>query len=321
MISLDATLPALYATIAPIFLVVAAGFLSARTGLLSADAIRALAAYAARVAAPVMVFRAIANSEPASLQQPGYLIAYAAGSCLAFAVCALCLRRVTNAQGPALAFGALGGSFGNTLMVGFPLATLLYGDAATVPLALTLLVEVAIVLPLALTLAESRHEHGAAGHHALRRNLLNAARNPLVVGMVLGAVLAWSGLTLPTAVNDGLGLIAQTVAPVGLFVIGGLMVGYRPVGEFARQAIVVPSKLVLHPLAVCLAMWLCGVRDPLLIGPALCFAAGPIFGAYAALSHQYGIGPQSAALMVATTVGAALSMPLVLWSLARLLSA
>lgn len=321
MISLDATLPALYATIAPIFLVVAAGFITTRTGMLSADVIRALAAYAARVAAPVMVFRAIANSDLGSLSQPGYLLAYALGSCAAFAVCALCLHRFAGTRGPALPFGALGGSFGNTLMVGFPLAVLLYGEAATIPLALTLLVEVSVVLPLALTLAERGLERPTAAGNPLTRNLLNAARNPLIVGMVLGALLAGFGVTLPTAVDDGLGMIARTVAPVGLFVIGGLMVGYRPVGEFSRQAIVVPSKLVLHPVAVCAALWLFGVTDPLLVGPALCFAAGPIFGAYAALSHPYGVGPQSAALMVATTVGAALSMPLVLWSLARFIAA
>lgn len=319
MNAFDATLPALYATIAPIFLVVASGFLSVKLRWLSPDVIRALATYVATIAAPAMVFHAIATSEPGALTQPAYLAGYAVGSGVAFAISFVLLRTWTDQSAPGIAFGALGGSFGNSLMVGFPLAVLLFGETAAVALSLTLLVEVAIMLPLALTLADISRDSPDRAQHPLLRNLLTAARNPLFIAMVCGAATAWSGVSLPDALDSGLGMLARTVAPVGLFVIGGLIVGYSPVGDWTRQGVVVASKLTLHPIAVFCAMLAFGVADPLLIGPALCFAASPIFGAYAALSQRYNLGRESAAVMITTTVGAAFTLPLMLWLLAQAL--
>ncbi|MEM9605057.1 MAG: AEC family transporter [Pseudomonadota bacterium] len=313
MNALSTTLPALYATIAPIFFVVAAGFAVRKGGVLTADGFRTLAAYVATVAAPAMVFHAIATSAPGALGQPGYLAGYTLGSMGAFVLCYAGLRWATHTRGPVLAFGALGGSFGNSLMVGYPLAVLLYGEAASIALALTLLVEVAVVLPMALTLADVGRPRAPGERHPAAVNALAIARNPLFGAMVLGALVAWGELRLPQPVDDGLALLARTVAPVGLFVIGGLIVGYTAAGDGRRQAIVVPGKLLVHPVAVCLALLAFGVTDPALIGPALCFAASPIFGAYAAISQRYGIARESAAVMIATTVCAAATLPLVLW--------
>ncbi|MEM7379165.1 MAG: AEC family transporter, partial [Pseudomonadota bacterium] len=178
MNALSTTLPALYATIAPIFFVVAAGFAVRKGGVLTADGFRTLAAYVATVAAPAMVFHAIATSEPGALGQPGYLAGYTLGSMVAFALCYTGLRWATQARGPVLAFGALGGSFGNSLMVGYPLAVLLYGEAASIALALTLLVEVAVVLPMALTLADVGRPRAPGERHPAVVNALAIARNP-----------------------------------------------------------------------------------------------------------------------------------------------
>ncbi|MEM6986633.1 MAG: AEC family transporter [Pseudomonadota bacterium] len=314
MSALSTTLPTLYATITPVYFVVAVGFAVRVAGLLTAEGVRALATYVATVAAPAMVFHTIATNDLDALTQPGYLAGYTLGSMLAFFACYGLLRTVARTTGPAVALGSLGAGFGNSLMIGFPLASLLFGDTAAIALALTVLVEAAVILPLALTLADLSTGNRSSGRQ-LARNALTVARNPLFIAMVLGALVAGSGIALPATLDSGLGMLARTVAPVGLFVIGGLIVGYSPAGDWSRQGIVVCMKLCAHPLGVFVALLAFGVRDPNLIGPALCFAASPIFGAYAAISQRYNLGRESAAVMISTTLVAALSMPLVLWGL------
>jgi len=203
-----------------------------------------------------------------------------------------------------------GASFPNSVYIGFPVALGLVGPVAGVALALNLVVENLLLLPLLLALADSGTGRGCAA--AMRQALAGLLRNPMIIAIIAGFAFAATGLALPAPLLRAVDWLAQTVAAIGLVVIGGSLVGLSMQGLWRDIALVAAAKLLLHPLAVWAALWLMPPVDPSLRTAAVAIAAAPMFGVFPILAQKYGLQGPAAAMMLGATLASFVTMPLVL---------
>lgn len=300
---------------APIFILMALGFYAVKSNYFPAQGIKGISQFVARVAVPALIFRALAERDLSEILHTPYLIAYSLGSLLPFILCFYFARRCRNQTTGSAALYGMGASFSNSIMVGYPIISTLFADAALVPLALTLLVENLLLMPMTLAIADgSRLQHLSVARRT-RETISTFAKNPIIVAILLGLAVSVTGIPLPTASSRILDLLAASVTGAALFAIGGMLVGMRVEGLFLDLSAIVVVKLLVHPLAMLAAFLIVPGIDTGLAQAAVILASAPIFGIYAVIGQQYGQGDFCAAAMLPTTVLSFMSLSLVIWAL------
>jgi predicted permease len=288
----------------PIYLVIALGFLAVRLSVFTKADMRVLGTYVVRFALPALVFTALSQRPVGEILNGRYVLDYAFGS--------LCVMGLAFAwgwwrQGKSFTLSALCGlgmSSSNSGFIGYPIAVQVVGAApAAVGLALCMVVENLLMIPLTLLMADSGQAASGKWHRILRQSLAQLARNPIILAMLGGFGVAWLGLPITGVLARTINMLAMSSAAVSLFVIGGTLVGLHMKGMRRDVSAIALGKLLLHPLAVGLMVWLLPPAEPQLRAAAVVFAAMPMLSIYPILAQKYGHeGMCAAALLLATTL-------------------
>lgn len=303
--------------VAPVYLAVAIGFIAVRTGLIPAESLTALGGFVVKVALPALLFGALTSRHITEVVQPGYLLAYAAGSLLAMAFGYLAMRSISRrADLPSRAirlrsaYVAMGAGTSNSGYVGFPVLQGALPSVAAPAFGMNVLVENFLTIPLGMALAER-----AAGGHASRARLvrdtaLRLLTTPMIVAIIAGTVWSLLRIPVPSVLAGTVTLFAQATTALALFVIGGTLVGQSAKGNIAAMTPLVVGKLVVHPLAVAGAVYVVvalaphlGIPplDPRLQAAAVISAAGPTITIFPILAARHGEAAiMSAAAFVCT---------------------
>lgn len=299
-------------TILPVFLVIGVGYLAFKRQIIPQNGHKALAAFVFNFGLPAAIFSALSSKPLNEIWHADYVIAYALGSLLAFALVALyAMLKLKKTAAHATILG-LGGSFSNSLLIGFPIIYFLFGSKALIPFSLTLVVENLIMLPLLLTLADVSNRQSHINVWAkLTETLRNLTKNPIVLSIVLGIACSGLDITTPDTATRIIDMLASTVTGVALFTIGGGLVGVKLSGMRQEISLVMLSKLLLHPLMVLLLMLGWFELDPTMSAVAVILASMPMFGVYAVIGQKYDLGAMCAAVLLPTTIIAMLTVSLV----------
>lgn len=304
----------------PIYLCIALGFAAVRWRVFTPADMRVLGRFVIQIALPALLFNALASRPLAEVWQPGYLLAFGAGSLALLLASLWTSHRVQGRSLSESAYMAMGMSCCNSGYVGYPVLLLALGPVAGVALAMNLLVENLLKLPLLMTLADV----GASGasrlswKDALRQTLGRLVRNPMIIAIVLGFMVALMGWQLPTVVSRTVNLFGAASGGLALFIIGGTLVGLQVRGMRRQVAQVVVGKLLLHPAAV----WAAVVLLPLLGLPALgdelrvaavLAAAMPMLGIYPLLAQRHGFEGFTAASLLAAMGASFFTLTAILW--------
>jgi predicted permease len=307
----------------PIYLAILAGYVAIRAGMFEKSDMRLFGKFVLHIALPALLFNALAQRPIADIVNPGYLLAYMAGSLLVLGGAYLASRYWVNVSPTRSAVLAMGMSCSNSGYVGFPIVALVMAPVAGLALSLNVIVENVIMVPIALAMAESgRAAQGdGTGRQAVAIEALRKlARNPLVLSVAAGLVFSILGWHLPSPLARTVDLFGKACAGLSLFVIGGTLVGL-PLAGLGLQAIpVVAGKLLAHPLAVLLAVSmlpLVGMAPlaPPLRAAALLMAAMPMMGIYPMLAQQYGEADRSAAALLVCTIASFFTLNIWIWLL------
>ncbi len=304
----------IFLTTLPIYLMILVGFASVRSGYLDAALIGALSQFTLKIALIALIFSAIALPRDSSLNTP-FLAAYLAGSLATLGVGFALVRLALRQPAPDGWVLAMGMACSNSGFLGFPIASLVFGQDGAVVFAMTMTVENAVMLPLAVLLA------GAAGQGGRLGALLAQAgrrivTNPLMIAVTLALLVRVSGLPLGAPISRTITMLSAAAAPVALFVIGAAMAQARVGGHWRRVGAVSLGKLALHPALVALALFTVPGVPPALIPVGILFAAVPMLTIYPLLAAPFGLGAvASTALIVSTglsvlTVSAVLALML-----------
>jgi predicted permease len=298
----------------PLFILMALGYLTVSMDWLKKENIRTLAWFVIHFGLPAAMFKALSSRSFSDILHYDYLLIFGIGSLIPFFVLFL-IARLRGKGVTEAAFFGLGGSLANSLMIGFPIITQLFGDAALVPFALSLIVENLFILPLALALADTGQKQNMSFLRALLHSFPDLMKNPIILSIAFGMLCALFNFQLPVVVNKVIDMLAATVGAVALFTIGGMLVGLNPRGMVVDISTIVTGKLILHPLGVFIMILLMPPMSPLFQTVAIVLACMPMFSVLAVLGARYSLGGLCSAVLLPATLISFITINIVLWLL------
>jgi hypothetical protein len=144
----------------------------------------------------------------------------------------------------------------------------------------------------------------------------------MIIGIVLGFVVALSGWSLPAVLDRTVTLFSAGAGGLALFIIGGNLVGLEVKGMRGQLALIAVGKLLWHPAGVWLALVAFGavglpVPEGDLRAAAVLSAAMPMLGVYAILAQRHGHERWAAAALFATTTASFFTLSAILWLMRR----
>lgn len=221
---------------------------------------------------------------------------------------------------------AISASFGNSVQVGIPLATALFGERglaihiALISLHAIILLSVLTAL-VELDLARERARTGQAARlwPVLRQTLRNTIVHPVVLPVLAGLLWSATGLGLHPVLDEALAALGSAVVPVCLVLIGLTLAYYPLQGHQVRGALVISAlKLLLLPAVVlAVAHWGFGLTG-LPLSVVVLMAALPAGSNTLIFSQRYAtLEAEATAAIVISTVAFMATASLWLAVLAR----
>ena len=230
--------------------VIGVGYLIGRFDLLGPSAQRVLSRLAFFVLSPALLFTVLAEADVRHLFSallPISAIA-AAVDIVAFLVISLLIWRRPL---PDATIGALASGYVNANNIGLPVSVYVLGDASSS--APVILLQLIVLAPIALTVLDV----STSGKFSIGRVLLQPVRNPLIVGSLLGVIVAVTHLHIPAPVLAPFQLIGGAAVPVILLGFGMSLHGSRVLAPGSdRKDVLLASILKLAVMPV--VAWLLG---------------------------------------------------------------
>lgn len=150
---------------------------------------------------PLLLFRLMTTIDAMPRVDARLLIAFFGGCCIAFLLGRVIAATVFKLDGVGQSVFALAGVFSNNVLLGLPLAKLLLGNSA-LPSVTLVLVFNALILWTLVTVSVEWAKHGTISLQGFRRTALGIARNPILVGIVLGFAYRHLIGPLPQKINQ-----------------------------------------------------------------------------------------------------------------------
>ena len=303
--------PTLISALAPVLLVLGLGFAAGKHRSFDDDQTRGLSRLALTYALPAALFLSMAHFQRSTLieQGPVALVMLAGYSGLYLLLYSL-LRALKR---PKLEAALLGYTFSSSSVpvYGLTILTPIYGaetGAAVVGLValVTNLAQVSLAVFLLESAAPREGQHGTIAQAVGR-----SATNPLVWAPVLGGALALTGIHLSPYVATTLAPLAAAASGVAIFAAGLVIASHR-----AKLSPIVVigtlTVLALQPLLFFVAMKTGGLSGEM-PGAAVVASAFPNATVAVLFAQQYRAAQaETASIMLVTTVGMVVSIPLAL---------
>ncbi len=294
--------------VAPVFGILGLGFLAVRWRYLSDGASRVIAEFAFKVAMPALLFRAMLSIEQLPVAPWRLVATYVLAMAFVWGAATIATRLVLRRppiDAPAIAMAAC---FGNTVMLGVPLAITAFGQDAAAPIALLISIDTPLLWIVATlhieAVRQSQARRAATPLRALRGVILDLARNPIVLPLVAGSLWRLTGLGVPTLADRLLELMGGAAVPAALFSLGMSLASYELKGQARTLSLIVLLKMAVFPVvAFVLATWIFEL-PPLWRAIIILFAAMPV-GANAflfATRYERAINSVSAAIAASTMI-------------------
>ncbi|PZX17808.1 hypothetical protein LX81_01537 [Palleronia aestuarii] len=288
---------ALLDVILPVFLIIGFGYLAVRLSFFSDSATDGLMAFTQHFAIPCLLFRAIATIDLGAEFRADLLFSFYAGVIMGFTAGLLGARYLFSRSwedSVSIGFCAM---FSNSILLGVPLAERAFGTEALAYNYAIIALHAPICYFVGVTLMELVRARGEPIRGLPLKVLRAMLRNALVIGIVLGFVVNFAGIGLPSVIDDALEMMIRAALPAALFGLGGVLARYRPEGDMRVILWVCGVSLVLHPSVTYLTGSALGLgRDPLraavITGAMAPGANGYIF------ASLYGAAPRVAASSV-----------------------
>jgi predicted permease len=293
-------------SVLPLFTVIFVGFGAGKLAMLDERDIKTLVAFVFNLAMPALLFRLMANTEIGGIQDWSLFAAYLAAQIPVFLLGMGIGRIVFDQRLAAMTIQGFGSAFANSVLLGLPLALMLYGEAGGVPALMIIVLDVLIFSVVTLLLEVGTRDPTARdGRHILLQIALSIVKNPLITATFLGVLAALAGLHLPGTVDKTLAFIGQAGPPAGLFALG-VSLSLRPIaGSLGAVGAMVGAKLLIHPaLAWLVVTFLFPDLDPLYKFVAVLLAACPVGANTYVFAQQYEaeVETSSTAVLVSTAL-------------------
>ena len=286
-----------------LFILMGVGFACRKLRVLGEGGVKGLTDLMLYLITPCMMLRAFQQSFDRALLR-GFLITAAATAVfyvIEIGLAAALLRDKDEARRRVLRFGAV---FSNCGYMALPLLQNLWGSEAVLYGAAFNAVHVLFLWTYGLGLMNGGKE---------KISLKKAVLNPGTISTLLGLLLFFCSVRLPSLIAKPIEYLAALNTPVPMLIIGFYLAGldWRTVLRSGGEYTMLALRLLIVPAIVLGGLWLCGVRGVLLCANVVCVSA-PVATIGTMFATKYGGDPSLSAGMVAvSTVLSVATMTLV----------
>lgn len=302
----------------PVVLLIAVGFFAGKRNWISAGSVKDLSNLVFLILIPALLFRTMGavHLEKLDLKPVGvYFLT------VGIIFTGVLLWQGLSRRGTVIALASI---FSNTIMIGVPLVSLAYGEAALVYLftlislhALVLLTIATVVLEFAVVHERTQHaktESGQRTHDrdtatSIAKNVVLAMRNaiihPVPLPIIAGLLFAQTGWTIPAVVDRPLQLLGSAFGPLALVLVG-VTLAHTQVGAHIKGAFAISLvKNALHPALMAAMGWAFGLSGmPLTV--MIVAASLPVGANVFLFSQRYHVAQELITASVAVTTAVAL---------------
>lgn len=231
--------------VVPLFCLMAVGVFVKRSRLLSEEELLHMNRMVFRVFFFFMMFYNIYISDPGTAFQPTLMLFGAAGVLLTALVFTgiVCRIEPDNARRGPMIQAAFRGNY---VLMGIPLVSNIFGDAAiAIPTMM-----IAVIVPIYNILGVLVLETFRGGRFDLLPILRSVLVNPMILGAITGALCRLVELSIPAPVLKPIAQIAAATTPVALIILGASFHGGSYHAHLRQLIFSVASRLVLVPAIV-----------------------------------------------------------------------
>lgn len=250
--------------VVPLFALILLGWLIVRTGYLKPSVGDALGDFVFRVSVPVLLFRTIAEAKFEGEAPWRIWVAYFGGVAVTWTVAHLVATFVFRRDHRTGVLAGVSSAFANTVFIGLPLVSRVVGEDGLVAISVLLSVHLPVMMIAGTLLMEqAERREGTRPAQSVANVVLglsrSLARNPLVIGLVCGALFHLGGIPLGGPAKVIVDQLAVIAAPAALVSIGMALVKYGIRGNVAPAMVMSAFKLFLLPACVYVACRLIGL--------------------------------------------------------------
>ena len=286
--------------LAPVLALGLIGYFATRFGFFLSTHRDGLSKYVFDFAVPMLLFSAIVELEPPEASTADLFITYYVPLVAIFTLGMIASWLVLQRSVIEAMVIGLGSCFSNTLLLGIPLIPRALGDDALFPPFLLISVH-GITVFTAVTVIIEIARGRDAGLANLPKQVANGLiGNPLIVGLGLGFLWKLTDLGIHPVAADVFHLVATSVTPAALFVLGSSLASYSISGSLAPAVLVTTLKNAIHPLAVFILGSLLGL-EALWLSVATMLAAMPAGMNMYLFASRYHVSPPTATTSILTS--------------------
>ncbi|WP_298963019.1 AEC family transporter [uncultured Roseibium sp.] len=258
------------------------------------------------LALPALFFRLLSETPFEQLANVSFVAATTFTTYIVFAI-SFCIGVLATRGniGESTILG-IAGAYSNVGYMGPGLTLAVLGEQATVPTALILAFDNAlmfILAPLLMALAGTENDSFLG---TLKQIGTRIFTHPFILATIAGVLAAALEFRPPQAVDTLLRYLSNAAAPCALFAMG-VSIALRPVGRIPLELpVVLAIKLVLHPVLIFLLLSFLGGFDPSWVATAVLMSCLPPATNVFVIAQQYGTYVQRASSFV--LIGTAISI-------------
>jgi malonate transporter and related proteins len=279
------------ATILFVFGLVALGYLAGLTGYLKAEVGDALSEFAVGVALPLLLFRTMIGADFHGSAPWSLWATYFSAVAVAWTAGHLVTTRVFGRDPQAGVVGGVAAAFSNLVLLGVPFMQGVFGRDGFEILSLIIAVHLPSMMVASIILfgVFGRTGEPIRPAEVVRRFLFRIAKNPLVIGILLGLIWRMTGLPLPALATRLVDALAGIAGPLALFAMGLGLRKFGISGNVLPALVLSLLKLGLMPAVALCAALLLGL-PPLVAQVAVAAAALPAGVNSYLIATQFGTG-------------------------------
>ena len=269
----------------PIFAVLGFGMLFAWRGIFDASAASVLNRFVFYIGAPALFFSLLMSAPLAEFEWQVLTLYFASEMGIYAAGTALARYAFRREWRESLLLG-MTACFVNHVFFVLPMARVLYGDAASAPIAAIIVVDTVLIFALTVVALEL----SAPGVRSGRKVCWLLLKHPLLQAIAAGLLVNLLGLQLHDGISTFVRFVGVAASPIALFALGIILATTASRGLDKAALSIVGLKVIAHPLlAWLLFSGAAALANPAWTSTALLVAAGPCGAMPFVLALQYKI--------------------------------
>ena len=290
----------------PVFLVIAVGYFLRKIGLFSEEFIKVADKFSFSVALPIMLLRDIGSMHILEVFDLKLFAFCVIATCLCFfAVWGLAEFFLKDKK---MIGSFVQGSFrGSVAVLGIAFIQNMYGNAGLAPLIIVSAVPLYNIFSVIILTFKAESQEKKSGN-MLGSAFWNIVKNPIIIGIAIGAVISLSGLQIPAILDKTLNNFAAMATPLALLTIGAGFDGKKALGKLKPAFIASLIKLVAQPaifLPIAIAM---GFRNQELIALLIMLGAPTTPSTYIMAKNMHNDAVLASSIIILTMLLAAVTL-------------